>query len=92
MAECYWCTIMDNVDNVRQLFPKKPFQISAEAVSKEFLLEYWKERNKVISDEFHKNSIYQKQETLDIVLNISNDLYELVLELKEKLKMKGETV
>ncbi len=75
-----------NTDNVRQLFPKKPFQISEAAVSKEFLLEYWKERNQVISDEFHKNSVYQKQETLDIVLNINNDLYELVLELKSKLK------
>jgi ribosomal protein L16 Arg81 hydroxylase len=77
-------------ENVINLFKNKPITISAEVVSKEFLLEYWKERNKVISDEFHKNSIYQKQETLDIVLNISNDLYELVLELKEKLKMKGE--
>lgn len=78
-------------ENVINLFPKKPITISEEAVSKEFLLEYWKERNRVISEQFHKNSIYQKQETLDIVLNISNDLYELVLELKEKLKMKGET-
>lgn len=78
-------------ENVINLFPKKPFTISAEVVSKEFLLEYWKERNKVISDEFHKNSVYQKQETLDIVLTINNDLYALVLELKEKLNFKGET-
>jgi hypothetical protein len=78
-------------ENVINLFPKKPFQISEEAVSKEFLLEYWKERNKTISESFPQNSVYQKQETLDIILNINNDLYELVLELKAKLKnLKGE--
>jgi hypothetical protein len=75
-------------ENVINLFPKKPFQISAEAVSKEFLLEYWKERNKLISDDFHKASVFKKQETLDIVLKINDDLYALVLELKDKLKGK----
>lgn len=75
---------MDN--NVINMFPKKPIQISADAVSKEFLLEYWKERNQLISDEFHKASVFKKQETLDIVLKINDDLYALVLELKDKLK------
>lgn len=79
---------MDN--NVINMFPKKPIQISADAVSKEFLLEYWKERNQLISEEFHKASVFKKQETLDIVLNINNELYALVLELKSKLK--GEMV
>ena len=81
---------MDNVDNVRQLFPKKPFQISEEAVSKEFLLEYWKERNQILSDTFNTLSVYKKQETLDVVLTINNELYELILDLKAKLKLKGE--
>lgn len=77
---------MDN--NVINMFPKKPIQISADAVSKEFLLEYWKERSQLISDEFHKASVFKKQETLDIVLKINDDLYALVLELKDKLKGK----
>lgn len=86
MAEYYRCDVMDNVDNIFELFPKKNFKISEILVPKEDLLAYWKERNKLISDDFHKSSVFQKQETLDVVLAINNDLYELVLKLKEKMQ------
>lgn len=75
---------------ITELFPKKLFKVSEMVVPKEDLLFYWKERNQLISDEFHKASVFKKQETLDIVLNINNELYALVLELKSKLK--GEVV
>jgi hypothetical protein len=76
-------------------FPKKQSQQEASEnlmtqvlfhVEPEVLLEEWISRNKVISDEFHKYNAYEKQGILDTVLDMSNDLYALVLELKEKLK------
>jgi hypothetical protein len=46
-------------------------------------LEYWKERNEVISSTFATLSPYEKQETLDIVIAMNNELYELCLQLKK---------
>lgn len=75
---------MDGVKdgNIFELFPKKPFKPDE---TKEELLAYWRERNKLISDDFHLNSVFQKQEVLDVVLKINDDLYELVLKLKGEL-------
>lgn len=72
-------------DNVINMFPKKPVQISADAVSKEFILEYWKERNEIIASTFMSLSVYEKQSILETVLSINNELYETVLKLKGKI-------
>jgi hypothetical protein len=49
-------------------------------------LSSWKEKNVIISNSFHKESVFQKQRTLDAVLAMNEDLVELVLKLKgEKL-------
>lgn len=74
---------MDN--NVINMFSKKAIQISADAVSKEFLLDYWKERNEIIASTFMSLSVYEKQSILETVLSINNELYETVLKLKGKI-------
>lgn len=48
-------------------------------------LEYWRIRNEVISDEFHKYGVYEKQEILDTILGMNYELYKLVLELKGEI-------
>lgn len=65
--------------SVIDLFPDKPVQHN---ISK---LDFWIGRNEIISRDFHTFSIYQKQETLDTVLNINNQLYELILTLKGEI-------
>jgi hypothetical protein len=47
------------------------------------MLEYWKERNDIISKTFPTLSVWEKQDTLDTVLLINNELYELALKLKK---------
>lgn len=72
--------------NIVDLFPdKKSFKLSDTKLSREELLEYWRGRNNIISDEFVKFNAYEKQQTLDTVLEINFDLYSLVLKLKERL-------
>lgn len=72
--------------NIVDLFPdKKSFELSDTKLSREELLEYWRGRNNIISDEFVKFNAYEKQQTLDTVLEINFDLYSLVLKLKERL-------
>lgn len=56
--------------------------------SQEMLLAEWVERNNIISDEFHTMSVWQKQQTLDTILEMNGSLYGLVLELKDKIKQK----
>lgn len=46
-------------------------------------LKYWKERNEVISKTFPTCSVWEKQEVLDTVLMMNNELYELCLQLKK---------
>ncbi len=65
--------------SVIDLFPDKHVEHN---ISK---LDFWKGRNEIISRDFHTFSIYQKQETLDTILNINNQLYELVLTLKGEI-------
>lgn len=48
-------------------------------------LDFWIGRNEIISRDFHTLSVYQKQETLDTVLDINNKLYQLILELKGEI-------
>lgn len=48
-------------------------------------LDFWRGRNEIISRDFHTFSVYQKQETLDTVLDINNKLYQLILELKGEI-------
>lgn len=73
-------------------FPKKEGQTSLPLdkvlfeETPEVLLSEWIARNKVISEEFHKHSVYQKQDILDTVLRMCDDLYEMNLKLKGKLK------
>ena len=70
--------------SVIEMFPKKPHtDKSAEhTISK---LDFWIGRNEIISRDFHTFSVYQKQETLDTVLDINNKLYQLILELKGEI-------
>ena len=65
--------------NITEMFPKKPPE---HTISK---LDFWVGRNEIISRDFHTFSVYQKQETLDTVLNINIQLYKLILELKGEI-------
>lgn len=67
------------MSEVIELFPKKTIK------SDQTLLEFWLERNEIISSGFSTMSVYQKQETLDAVLKVSNDLYEIVLKLRGEI-------
>lgn len=66
--------------DVRELFPKKVIAETGEEA-----LAYWLTRNEIISKSFVTSSVWEKQQTLDTVLKINNELYELVLKLKGKL-------
>lgn len=68
--------------DIIDLFPKKSI---SEITVKIDGLEYWRIRNEVISDEFHKYNSYEKQEILDTILNMNYELYTLVVKLKERL-------
>lgn len=65
--------------DVVSLFPEKHVE---HTISK---LDFWVGRNEIISRDFHSFSVYQKQETLDTVLTINNQLYELILKLKGEI-------
>lgn len=65
--------------SVIDMFPKKDPE---HTISK---LDFWIGRNEIISRDFHTFSVYQKQETLDTVLLINNQLYELILKLKGEI-------
>lgn len=69
--------------SVIEMFPKKP--ISESITVKVDVLEYWRIRNELISDEFVKYNAYEKQEILDTVLSMNLELYALVVKLKERL-------
>lgn len=66
------------------LFPKAPVTDKSveHTISK---LDFWVGRNEIISRDFNTFSVYQKQETLDTVLLINNQLYELILKLKGEI-------
>lgn len=68
------------MSEVIELFPKKVV-----IKSEQTLLEFWKERNVIISEGFSTMSVYQKQETLDAIIKVNNDLYEMVLKLKGEI-------
>lgn len=72
--------------NVIQMFSKQniPSAMSDNHYTDE--LSSWKEKNAIISDGFHKESVFQKQRTLDAVLAMNEELVELVLRLKSELK------
>lgn len=65
--------------SVIDMFPEKT---TIPNISK---LDFWRGRNLIISESFHTSSIYEKQTTLDTVLQINNELYELVLKLKGEI-------
>ena len=75
-----------NQSNVVQMFsnPNIPSTMSANHYTDE--LSSWKEKNAVISNGFHKESVFQKQRTLDAVLAMNEELVELVVRLKSELK------
>ena len=70
--------------SVIEMFPKKEVTDKSveHTISK---LDFWIGRNEIISRDFHTFSVYQKQETLDTVLHINNQLYQLILELKGEI-------
>jgi hypothetical protein len=61
------------------LFSGKPAE---EKMSK---LEFWKSRNEILMNEFHKMNAYEKQNLFDTVITINNSLYEMVLQLKGEI-------
>lgn len=69
--------------SVIDMFPKKP--ISESITVKVDVLEYWRIRNELISDEFSLYNPYEKQQILDTVLQMNLELYTLVVKLKERL-------
>jgi len=54
--------------------------------AQEQLLAAWNERNQVISDEFCLYNAYQKQGILDTVLEMNNELYKIIIEMKGKVE------
>lgn len=70
--------------SVIEMFPKKSGTDKSveHTISK---LDFWIGRNEIISRDFNTFSVYQKQETLDTVLLINNQLYELILKLKGEI-------
>lgn len=68
--------------DIVNLFPKKKTSDITVGVDP---LTYWKLRNDLISDEFHRYNCYEKQEILDTVLQMNLELYTLVVKLKERL-------
>ena len=64
-------------ENVTYLFPKKALQ------GEQTLLDSWKSRNQIISDGFVTMSVWEKQNILDTILLMNNELYELCLQLKK---------
>lgn len=66
-------------ENVTYLFPKKALQ------GEQTLLEFWKSRNQIISDGFVTMSVWEKQNILDTIIQVNNDLYELALKLKGEI-------
>ncbi|WP_443698936.1 hypothetical protein [Pseudomonas sp.] len=61
------------------------FNVSSLAHSKELpqeLIRNWNNNNITISSEFHKSSAYKKQETLDSMISICNELYKMAVEAK----------
>lgn len=70
---------------ITEMFPKKPDTDKSvdHTISK---LDFWIGRNEIISRDFNTFSVFQKQETLDTVLLINNQLYELILKLKGEIK------
>lgn len=72
--------------NVIQMFSKQniPSTMSDNHYTDE--LSSWKEKNAIISNGFHKESVFQKQRTLDAVLAMNEELVELVLKLKGENK------
>jgi len=71
-----------NPSNVVQMFskPNIPSAMYDNHYTDE--LSSWKEKNAIISNGFHKESVFQKQRTLDAVLAMNEELVELVLKLK----------
>lgn len=67
---------------ITELFPKKTI---GEVTIEVDPLTYWKLRNDLISDEFHRYNSYEKQGILDTVLQMNLELYTLVVKLKERL-------
>ena len=70
--------------SVIDMFPEKVSASNSveHTISK---LDFWRGRNEIISRDFHSFSVYQKQETLETVLDINNKLYQLILELKGEI-------
>ena len=68
---------------ITELFPKK--SISESITVKVDVLEYWRIRNDLISDEFVRYNAHEKQGILDTVLQMNLELYTLVVKLKERL-------
>lgn len=81
-----------NQSNVVQMFSKsitlgtKSIQSTVSDNHYTDELSSWKEKNTIISNGFHKESVFQKQCTLDAVLAMNEELVELVVRLKSELK------
>jgi hypothetical protein len=61
------------------------FNVTSLAYSEELpqeLIANWQERNLTISSDFHKSSVYRKQETLDSMISMNNELYKMAIEAK----------
>lgn len=54
--------------------------------AQDMLMAEWNERNEVISEQFCTMSVWQKQETLDVILQMNSDLYKIIIEMKGKVE------
>lgn len=54
--------------------------------AQDVLMAEWNERNQVISEQFCTMSVWQKQETLDVILQMNSDLYKIIIEMKGKVE------
>lgn len=71
------CVKKVNVQETKELTYKE---------AQDMLMAEWNERNQVISEQFCTMSVWQKQETLDVLLQMNSDLYKIIIEMKGKVE------
>lgn len=69
-------------NNVVNLFPPK---ISAIPERRAMDLDWWKDKNEKISQEFSLYDAHKKQLIMDEVLAMSDTMYEMIIDLRKQL-------
>lgn len=73
------------MSNVVNLFPKAAVSNTASSMSSTMDLEWWKNKNEKISQEFSMYDAHKKQVIMDEVLSMSDTMYEMIIDLRKQL-------